>query len=263
MGLREIISKGTEWLNVPRRSHLLAVAVLEDDLRRALVGSYKPGPFIPSDPPDPTFKSLADLEDRKQQQRAGQDLRQFQQLFIPVSVAGDVFGYPIEVDANGLMLIPRTISDAGVEIESSESARIYVKINNEGNPWIPLSFNLSAAGTKQDANSISARINRLWVKVVNPTQDAQTQPFIILALLKAASIVGGFGGGSSYGGAVNATTVASSSSGSGSSGSGAPPGGGGGGGGTGGGGGGTGGGGDSGGGTGEGGGGGGFGGNLP
>jgi hypothetical protein len=124
-----------------------------------------------------------------------------QQVNIPVGVVGLISAFnPFYCKADGMQLIARTIDDNGNVIESSDSARIYVKINLPGAMWLPVSFNLMAAGQqKGDAFIFQGTIRKFWVYVHEITQDSVNQPYLIIALLRRVGIFAGLGGGSLYG----------------------------------------------------------------
>src|SRR5258705_10388746 len=111
---------------------------------------YKPDKIIPEHPVAGSFDTLAAARDQALAQRGSGDLQSIRQIVIPCLSAGEVRGSPFSFgETTGLLLAPRTPSELqGTEVESSDTARIYVMVNNS-NVWIPMSFNLAAQGSQK------------------------------------------------------------------------------------------------------------------
>lgn len=179
-----------------------------------------------------TYDSLASNRDWELAKRGPGDLQSVRQLVVPVITAGEISGSPFNLgECTGILLAPRTVGDNGQEVESSDTARIYLQVNNSG-VWIPFSFNLLAqGGQKGDATFIAGPIATLRIQVVVVTQDATFQPNMYLLLMRGFTIVGTFGAAVGYGppqGGSVQTTTSAAASGPGPGGGGGTPGGGGG-----------------------------------
>lgn len=84
-----------------------------------------------------TYDSLASNRDYLLAKRGSGDLQSVRQLVVPVVTAGEVKGSPFDLgECTGILLAPRTVGDNGQEVESSDTARIYLQVNNSG-VWIP------------------------------------------------------------------------------------------------------------------------------
>lgn len=257
MGVWEIITgKQPLMKSMPAgKFGMPGTSTTEDEISSLLNRKFIPVSRVQTNPLKGTYDSLAAANDYALAKRGSGDLQSIRQLVIPVAVAGEVIGSPFQLgECTGILLAPRICGDNGIESESSESARIYLQINNSG-VWVPFSFNLFVVGSqKGDAQFVAGPIATLRVQVVNITQDPVNQPNVYLWLMRGITVVGQFGAAVGYGpplssniGGAPSTQVTTSGgaetagggqSGGGQSGGGGTSGGGGGGGGTGGGGGG-------------------------
>lgn len=116
------------------------------------------------------------------------------QVMVPVLQLGPVAGFtPIDLDCNGFALIPRLYDEAtNSEIQSSDSARLYVRFNSDRNPWIPFSLGSTANPLQADYTGIARPIRRVWLRVTNITDDPSF-PFLIVSFLKNVSLAQGGG----------------------------------------------------------------------
>lgn len=221
------------FINSRDESSLIGRSSGEVLLERAAVAKFRPKAGDFAGGLHGTYDSLAAARDYQLAKRGSGDLQSVRQLVISCLAKGEIPGSPFQLgECTGILLAPRTVGDNGIEVESSDTARIYLQVNNSG-VWIPFSFNLAAQGNqKGDANFIAGPIATLRVQVVNPTQDTQFQPNIYLLLMRGFTVVGSFGAAVGYGPpqGVNTETgfteVGGSGSGSGTGGSGGGTGGG-------------------------------------
>lgn len=241
MGVWEVIT-GQQPLMKPvpaGRSTLPGVSTPESEIEALINKPFVHKPKVNPDFLHGTLDTLAASKDYELAKRGSGDLQSIRALVIPVTTTGEITGSPFQLgECTGILLAPRVCGDNGLESESSDTARIYVQINNCG-VWIPLSFNLAAQGSqKGDAQFIAGPIATLRIQVVNVTQDPANQPNVYLLLMRGVTIVGQFGAAVGYGppiavssaGSATPVTVAGQSAQGGSTpgGSGGAPGGGGG-----------------------------------
>src|SRR6266404_4614587 len=179
---------------------LLGTSTSEAEIIRAINRPFVPVHRVQTDPLHGTYDSLAANQDYQLARRGSGDLQSIRSIVVPVSVAGEIAGSPFSVgECTGILLAPRIAGDNGLESESSDTARIYVQINNCG-VWIPMSFNLVAQGSqKGDAQFIAGPIATLRIQVVAITQDPTFQPNVYLLLMRGVTIVGQFGAAVGYG----------------------------------------------------------------
>lgn len=155
----------------------------------------------------------------------GIDTGIFDVLKIPVSALGFVGVF--DVNGDGISLIARTLDKSGAIIESSDTARIFIRVNSEHAAALPFSFQLNPSGAQKcDLMSIVARVQRVWITVETITQDLVNQPFLIVAFTKSVAVSGlfgssGFASASAPSGAPPSTIAAASGSGAAAPGSGA------------------------------------------
>jgi hypothetical protein len=148
--------------------------------------------------PTGSYNFAGDQADRKRIEAGA--IIQMQEVLMPVSLAGPIAGFqPFLCDANGMQIIARTMSNNGQVIESSDTARVFVRINSPNAMWLPLGYGVSPqSDAKSDAYIFQGYIYQFWAYVQTPTQDPQGQPYLVLALLRSASIIGAAGGSSLY-----------------------------------------------------------------
>lgn len=157
---------------------------------------------------------VADVGGPESDQIEGVDVHNVEQgqlntLVIPVTATGLVQGSPFQVKADGISLLARTIDDNGNVIESSETCRIFVRLNSHAAPWLPMSFLQNAAGAqKSDAYAINQRVTSLWIFVQIATQDPVNQPLLILSLMKGIVLAGEFGTAGAPSSAAQGATAA-------------------------------------------------------
>lgn len=188
------------FINSRSQSELVGRSSGEVVLERAAVAPFRPkvGDFAGG--LHGTYDSLAASRDYELAKRGSGDLQSVRQLVVSCLTRGEVPGSPFQLgECTGILLAPRTVGDNGIEVESSDTARIYLQVNNSG-VWLPFSFNLAAQGNqKGDANFIAGPIATLRIQVVNVTQDTQFQPNIYLLLMRGFTVVGSFGAAVGYG----------------------------------------------------------------
>jgi len=116
------------------------------------------------------------------------------QIVIPCTALGPVANFfPAVLDCNGFALIPRKFDEStGTELQSSDSARIYVRFNSVSNPWIPFSLSTEANPLQADFTGIARPIRRVWIRVTNLAADSAF-PFLIVSFLKNVSLTQGGG----------------------------------------------------------------------
>lgn len=202
MGVWEVLTGQQPLMKpVPAGKHTLpGVSTTESEIERLINAPFVRKPMVNPEFLHGTLDTLAASKDYELAKRGSGDLQSIRALVIPVTAVGEVTGSPFQLgECTGLLLAPRVCGDNGVEAESSDSARIYVQINNCG-VWIPLSFNLAAQGSqKGDAQFIAGPIATLRIQVVNITQDPAFQPNVYLLLMRGVTIVGQFGAAVGYG----------------------------------------------------------------
>jgi hypothetical protein len=138
----------------------------------------------------------------------GVDSGNFDVLFVPVTAAGFVGAF--DVNGDGVSLVSRCLDANGNLVESSQSARLYVRVNSERAIGLPFSYLTDQNGAqKSDLLSLTARVQRVWIYCGLPTQDA-AQSVVILAFTKGISISGLFGS-AGLAGAVPASPSAATS----------------------------------------------------
>jgi hypothetical protein len=155
--------------------------------------------FVPySSGPSGSYDFSKDEEDRKRIQQGG--LNNILLQYIPVSIQGLVPTFnPFYCDHNGLQILPRTMDDNGNIIESSDTARIFIRVNNPHAPWLPVGFNISSQGIMKSDNLVyQGYIEKLWIWVDTPSQDIINQPFLVIALLRSVALFGPGGGSNLY-----------------------------------------------------------------
>lgn len=156
-------------------------------------------PFIPyTSGPSGSFDFEKDRQDKKRVQQGGLDTALIRR--IPVSATGPVTGYsPFYCDHNGLQLISRTMDDNGTVEESSDTARVFIRVNNPSAPWLPLGFGFSPQSLSKSDNMVyQGYIDKFWLYVSIATQDPTNQPNLIIALLRSVAIYGPGGGSNLY-----------------------------------------------------------------
>jgi len=122
------------------------------------------------------------------------------QVKIDVTKLGQVPNFfPAVVDFNGFTLMPRSFDEAsGLEIISSDSARIYVRFNSVNNPWIPFGLGGNSNPLQADMSGIARPIRRVWIIVTHLTQDPTRFPYLVVSFLKNISLNQGGGAPSLY-----------------------------------------------------------------
>lgn len=170
-----------------------------DVARRGIHGN--PGTdFVPySSGPLGSYNFETDQQDRKRVQQGG--INNVTTFNVPVSSVGLVPGFnPFYCDHNGLQIITRTMDDNGNITESSDTARVFIRINTPNSPWLPIGFSFSPQGVSKSDNLVfQGYIEKFWLYVQTPTQDSTNQPFIVIALLRSAALFGPGGGSNLYG----------------------------------------------------------------
>jgi hypothetical protein len=147
----------------------------------------------------------------------GIDTGIFDVLKIPVSALG--FAGVFDVNGDGISLVARTLDKSGAIIESSDTARIFIRVNSEHAAALPFSFQLNPSGAQKcDLMSIVARVQRVWITVETISQDPN-QDFLIVAFTKSVAVAGlfgssGFASASAPSGAPPTTVAAAASGGS-------------------------------------------------
>lgn len=159
-----------------------------------------PGEFkVYTSGPEGSYDFNRDQNDRKRVQQSG--LNQILVQKIPVSTLGLVTGYnPFLCDHNGLQVLARTMDDNGNLVESSDTARIFIRFNSTTAPWLPIGFAFSPQSIAKSDNLVfQGYIERFWVYVQQVTQDATFQPNLVVALLRSVALFGPGGGSNLYG----------------------------------------------------------------
>lgn len=130
------------------------------------------------------------------------DFKQIQRLDIDLSAAG----FPsnaasrglFEIEGNCIILLPRTLDfDGRTELVSSVAAtsRVYVRINHQDNPWIPMSLIAGAL----DLSSIAGTIARFWIYIPQATAGGKLYFVVTKGVSLASSGTGQGPAGGGYG----------------------------------------------------------------
>ena len=122
----------------------------------------------------------------------GIDTGNFDMLIVNVTKTG--FLGTFDVNGDGISLISRAMDQSGNVIESSRTARLYIRVNSERALAMPFSLTLDPNGPqKSDLLSLAARVQRIWVYCDFPTQDAVNEPSIVIVFTKGVAVSGLFG----------------------------------------------------------------------
>jgi len=185
--------------------HDASIALLQEQLRQSFGNAPKSSekPFVPYSAPPGSYGLDAHTGDRyKAEQEAGGEILAVK---VPVTNLGLLPAFnPFFCDADGMQLIARTVDENGIVTESSDTARIFIKINTPGGAWLPLGYEqVAQGGFKGNATVFMGTLKRFWVRVSVLTADPDNQPFLILFLLRHVSIVAPSGSSVLYGGLQN------------------------------------------------------------
>ena len=168
--------------------------------------------FVPySSGPLGSYDFATDRADRKRVQQGG--INSVTLFKIPVSTVGLVAGYnPFYCDHNGLQILARTMDDNGNITESSDTARVFIRVNTPNSPWLPIGFAFAPQGVSKSDNLVfQGYVEKFWLYVQTPTQDPQNQPVLLLALLRSVALFGPGGGSNLYGSPTAVTSPTESS----------------------------------------------------
>lgn len=161
--------------------------VIEDD-DPALIG----GGGSLDDLPDTESTVLAAERVNRPILEHGVDTGNFDVLLVPVTQVGFVGVF--DVNGDGISLVSRALDQSGNVIESSPTARLFIRVNSEGALGMPFSFLLDQFGSQKcDLLSLAARVQRIWVYCAIASQDPVNNPYVVLVFTKGISISGLFG----------------------------------------------------------------------
>jgi hypothetical protein len=130
----------------------------------------------------------------------------FDLLIVPVTQVGFLGAF--DVVGDGISIVPRVLDTSGNVIETSPTARIYVRVNSESALGMPFSYLIDPNGVQKcDLLSLAAVVRRVWIYCAVATEDAVNNPSMIIVFTKGVAISGLFGSSGAASGAPASVSI--------------------------------------------------------